>query len=868
MGWLDQRLKARPRLRRVLIWAATAVGLAAFTALMFGVFDLPRQQRVAAERVEHTLQVLEATSVLEADLARALSRARGYIIAGKADNRARAETSAEHVVYDLSTLTALTGEPSVQRSATDNVRDLIESRLALLHKDIALKAAGDEDAGRLDVLSDAGHDLMVKINAALGAIRADEKQRLGRQQREAEAAMRWVVAALVASGAVAAVSGLGATTLLLGRRQERASLAELRRTEALLRTIMETAPGLIFAKDLQGWLILANTAVRAFLGKPWPEIEGRTDREFLDDPAEGEAIMANDRRIIASGRTQVLEEYAGTQGDRPRVWLSTKTPMRDADGTIVGLVGVSVEITERKRTEERLQAFNAELEANVATRTGELAASEARQRAYFDHSPIGMVVMGVRTDGDFMLEDLNPAARAAFGFAPDSVHGLKQWELWPELVARDKQEKMRACARHRQTIAYTVAREIRGRTRTLDVVLAPILDESREARHVLICVEDVTERERTETARRQGQKMEAIGALAAGVAHDFNNILQVVTGSLDLVMEEAGYGTPAHEFAATALNAALRGSQLTHHLLSYARKQMLLPQTIDLASFLAEIETLLARTLGPHIAIDLTVLGTPRAQADPGELQTALLNLAINAAYAMPKGGTLRIAAHEEHDAGTSWVGIALTDTGAGMDAATLARAVEPFFTTKGVGGTGLGLSMVQGFAEQSGGTLRIDSPPGHGTKVTLRLPAAATAAPAQVLPAAPAAPASGRILLVDDSTDVLVTVGAFLEKAGFVVTRAEHGDRALAILGRDRRFDALVSDYAMPGLNGLDLVMRARSLSPGLPALIITGYAALGDAETEGTAVLHKPFQRHELLAALARVMRRETATATAPRA
>ena len=177
-------------------------------------------------------------------------------------------------------------------------------------------------------------------------------------------------------------------------------------------------------------------------------------------------------------------------------------------------------------------------------------------------------------------------------------------------------------------------------------------------------------------------------------------------------MEEAGYGTSAHEFAATALNAALRGSQLTHHLLSYARKQMLLPQAIDLASFLTEIETLLARTLGPHIAIDLTVRHTPQAQADPGELQTALLNLAINAAHAMPKGGTLRIAAREERDAGRSWVSIALTDTGTGMDAATLAQAVEPFFTTKGVGGTGLGLSIGQGFAEQSGGTLRSTAPP------------------------------------------------------------------------------------------------------------------------------------------------------------
>jgi CheY-like chemotaxis protein len=198
------------------------------------------------------------------------------------------------------------------------------------------------------------------------------------------------------------------------------------------------------------------------------------------------------------------------------------------------------------------------------------------------------------------------------------------------------------------------------------------------------------------------------------------------------------------------------------------------------------------------------------------------------------------------------------------MDTATLAQAVEPFFTTKGVKGTGLGLSMVQGFAEQSGGMFRIASDPGHGTTVELRLPASGAAGlDVPEDSATPSAPVSGRILLVDDSSDVLVTVGAFLEKAGFTVIRANCGDRALAQLAQGGPVDVLVTDYAMPGLNGAELIARARLLQPGLRALIITGYAAVGYEAADGTTILHKPFHRRALIEALQRVLARDPATA-----
>jgi PAS domain S-box-containing protein len=1000
---MDHRLTMWPIFRRASSFAAAAIGLAAFTALLFGVFDLPRQERTASLDVEHTFEVLGATTSLEADLDRTLIKGRGFIIAGERADRVGTDAAAQQVTADIAALRTLVGDDADQQAGIDRLQTLSDARLGILRKDMDLAATGDAAGLQRAVLSHEGRTAMDQISGVLDGIRNDQRQRLTSRQREADVAARQTVAALVVCGAIAAAGSFASLLLLLGRRREHAVLTELRRAETLLRTVMQTASGLIYAKDLQGRMIIANAAVTDFLGKPWAELAGRTDREFLDDPAQGEAVMANDRQVIAEGRTLVLEEIAGTDRDCARIFRSTKTPLRDADGNITGTIGLSVDITDLKRIEARLQAFNAELEANVAARTAQLTASEARQRAYFDHAPVGMVIMRVRADGDFVLEDLNPAARAAFGFRPDSVRGLTLWELWPELVARDKQGKMRACAANRQTIEYTVAREIRGETRLLDVMLTPLPDDAAESRFVLICVHDVTrlrdlerqvleaaeqraeaaerervvfqnspdelfvvrvvdepagtgfvyeafspalepmtglrpedligrrpeeclpaalaesilgiyrrcvaeqtcvkfastrqlpigqrdvegsvspvrhpstgsivrlagavrdvtERNRLEAALRHGQKMEAIGRLAAGVAHDFNNILQGVIGSLDLVIDELPQGTPAREFAGTALDAALRGSHLTHHLLSYARKQILWPQPIDLASFLPDIERLLARTLGPHIAITLSVRRKPRAHADRGELQTALLNLAINAAHAMPKGGTLHIVAQEERGPGQSWVRLTLSDTGAGMDPATLAQAVEPFFTTKGLGGTGLGLSMVQGFAEQSGGTLRIDSTPGRGTMVELRLPAAASPAMRAPPRSADKRPRSGRIMLIDDSTDVLVTVGAFLERAGYAVVRVEHGERALAMLAEDAWFDAMISDYAMPGLNGLDLIAQARLLKPGLPALIITGYAALGDADAaEDMAVLHKPFQRYELLASLARVMGRETVT------
>jgi CheY-like chemotaxis protein len=359
-----------------------------------------------------------------------------------------------------------------------------------------------------------------------------------------------------------------------------------------------------------------------------------------------------------------------------------------------------------------------------------------------------------------------------------------------------------------------------------------------------------------ELALRHNQKMEAIGRLAGGVAHDFNNLLQTMISGLELVLDDVAAETPAFEFADLAMKAAHRGASLTRHLLAYARKQVLMPQSVDIAVALGDLQKLLGHVLDPHIDVKLQVEPAMQpAFADPAQLQTALLNLSINAADAMASGGTLTISARTAWGAGSQEIELCVSDTGRGMDAATMARAPDPFFTTKGPGGSGLGLSMVKGFAEQSGGTLTISSSPGAGTNVMLRLPSADTAVG---LPATAALPrATGRILLVDDASDVLVTTSAFLEKAGFSVVRAKDGNDALARLAGGDRFDALVTDFAMPGMNGVDLIAEGRLIQPHLPALIITGFAEVhGQAALpEGVPVLHKPLTRLDLLKTIQQV-------------
>jgi signal transduction histidine kinase/ActR/RegA family two-component response regulator len=395
--------------------------------------------------------------------------------------------------------------------------------------------------------------------------------------------------------------------------------------------------------------------------------------------------------------------------------------------------------------------------------------------------------------------------------------------------------------------------DLARRTRELDAAKAQLLAEMAEHRA-------------TEESLRHAQKMEAVGQLAGGIAHDFNNILQAVSGGAALIRRRAR--DPAIErLAGMVADAARRGESVTRRLLAFARRGELRAEVLDLGEVLGGLREVLAATLHPGVRVEVEATeGLPPVLADRGQLETALVNLAVNARDAMPEGGTLTLSASVAHfrafDGGTrlppgAYVCLAVSDTGTGMDAETLARACEPFFTTKPRGqGTGLGLAMARSFAEGSGGALAIDSAPGSGTRVSIWLPIAGDAArPATLRPARDRAQrgASGSraarradVLLVDDEPAVRAVLAQELAEEGFNVIDAADGAAALALLDRPVPVDLLVSDLAMPGIDGIALIREARRRCPGLPAILLTGYAGEaaamavdGGLDQDGTLVL-----------------------------
>jgi signal transduction histidine kinase len=379
-------------------------------------------------------------------------------------------------------------------------------------------------------------------------------------------------------------------------------------------------------------------------------------------------------------------------------------------------------------------------------------------------------------------------------------------------------------------------------------------------------VEERTRERETALAQvHEMQKLESLGQLTGGVAHDFNNLLMIILGNLALLRKRAGEDPRMLALIDGAMQGAERGATLTRRMLAFARRQELRPESVSVPSLVSGMKQMLTRTLGPTVQISTDLRADlPLVRVDPNQLELALLNLAVNSRDAMPDGGRLSIAARavtaeaqppQKLPPG-DYVCLSVTDTGTGMDEGTLARAAEPFFTTKGVGkGTGLGLSMVHGLAAQSGGLMQISSTPGRGTTVELWLPicerAAAVEAPAE--DPGERSLRRCRVLVVDDDPLVIASSTAMLEDLGHVVIEASSGARALDVLRLGATVDLVITDQAMPGMTGLELARRIMQLRPGLPVIIATGYAELPAEDGLKLPRLSKPYRQEDLSAAIA---------------
>jgi PAS domain S-box-containing protein len=485
-----------------------------------------------------------------------------------------------------------------------------------------------------------------------------------------------------------------------------------------------------------------------------------------------------------------------------------------------------------------------------------------RTKAMFGISPDVPVTMQDFYGG--LHPDDREATSAAFAAAADSerrslydVHyrtiGKEDGTVrWVEAKGRGVFDARGRCIRVTGTaVQITARKETEEALRELNATL-----EARIAAAV-------AEREEVLEALRQSQKMEAMGQLTGGVAHDFNNLLTPIVGSLDLLQRKGLGGEREQRLIAGAVQSADRARTLVQRLLAFARRQPLQATSVDITKLISGMAELVSSTIGPQIKVVVEAPSDlPSASVDANQLEMAVLNLAVNARDAMTDGGTLRITARRESVRGPHrsnlrtghYICLSVADTGAGMDAATLARAVEPFFTTKGVGkGTGLGLSMVHGLASQLGGAITIQSQPGLGTNVELWLPQSGTNVDEGTQLEDEAATYFGgrTALLVDDEELVRMSTADMLSDLGYTVIEAVSGEEAMRLVGTETHFDILVTDHLMPGMTGTDLIQAVRSVRPGTPVLLVSGYAE-NAAIDPSIPRLAKPFRRDELASLL----------------
>ncbi|MCW2317331.1 PAS domain S-box-containing protein [Rhodoblastus acidophilus] len=666
-----------------------------------------------------------------------------------------------------------------------------------------------------------------------------------------------------ASGEV--VGLIGASIDITDRKRAEQEILD---SQARLRAALEAGKMGEYSLDLATGEITAAPRTRELFGFGDDAPRGIDDWLARTHPEDRIDLRQNLLKAAGSDASDSQNEFRVTHPAGVR-WIAAHNEIvRGPHGAPIAVRGLIYDVTARRLNEERLRDLNADLERRVAE------ALEGR-RLWSDIIEANDAFIQAITP-DFRLLAINRANAdeyvRVFGKRPrvgDSL--LEILAEWPEQLASSMAIWSRAL--NGEIVVETGEYgDDALEKRWYEMKFSPLRHPDGRLMGALHISYEVTQKIRQQEALAkaqaelfEAQKMETIGQLTGGVAHDFNNLLAAILTNLDLAKKRIPDLRTA-TLIEGAVKGAERGAALSKRLLAFARRQELNVATVDVAALFDDMLDLLSRSLGPSIRIDTDFPARlPPVRVDANQLELALLNLAVNARDAMPGGGTLSVSAaalaaeaNAPDLAAGDYVRIRIVDTGGGMDAETLRKATEPFFTTKGVGkGTGLGLSMVQGLAAQSGGALRLHSEIGRGATVDLWLPQA----PAGMQPAAAAAPsldadadegAPMKILVVDD--DALVAMGtvAMLEDLGHAVFEANSGRKALDVVDQHPDFDLVITDHAMPGMTGCELAGKLQSLRPDLPIILATGYAELPAGRDPGLPRLAKPFRQDELIAAL----------------
>jgi PAS domain S-box-containing protein len=614
----------------------------------------------------------------------------------------------------------------------------------------------------------------------------------------------------------------------------------LRHSEERLRLITDLVPHGIFAKDSAGRHIFANRALAELAGLSMDELLGKDDFDLVADKAEAEAYRADDRAVMQSGKKMVISEEARTDlSGRTRFLQTTKVPFTVAETGELAVLGVCVDITERKRLDARFRRL---VDSNV-------------QGVFF-----------WRTTGE--ITSANDAFLRMVGYSrEDLAAGRVSWQAMtpPELAERDRRAmKDLAVAGVCEPFEKTFIRKDGSR---VPMFVGPAMfEDNREEGFCFVL--DLSERKKLEEQFAQAQKMEAVGRLAGGVAHDFNNLLSVILSYSNMAIEDLKPGDPLRDDLLEVSKAGERATELTRQLLAFSRQQVLQPRVIDLGQILAGMQRMLGRLLGEDVDLALPPpVEIGRVLADPGQIEQVVMNLAVNARDAMPEGGKLTIelrnvdldaaytSAHLGAVAGR-FVMLAVSDTGIGMDAATQSRVFEPFFTTKPVGkGTGLGLATVLGIVQQSGGHIGLYSEPGRGTTFKIYLPRTDRAPTGPGLVRPPGDPrGTETILLVEDEDQVRAVASAILRRHGYDVLEASNGGEAF-LISQDfpNRIHLLLTDVVMPRMSGRRLAEQLVPTRPEMKVLYASGYtddAIVRHGVLEaGVAFIQKPFTPDGLL-------------------